>query len=62
MGPNFKTFGLSDLGWGLSNKLPSVDVLMVIWGPHFEKNYIKAIEILWNISIIFKVKDCNIFS
>ena len=36
-------------------------LLVVIWGPHFEKNYIKAMEILWNISIIFKVKDCNIF-
>ena len=36
-------------------------LLVVIWGPHLEKNYIKAIEILWNLSIIFKVKDCNIY-
>lgn len=36
-------------------------LLLVVWGPQFEKNCIKAMEILWNISMTFKVKDCSIF-
>lgn len=41
---------------GLSNKLPGVDAAGGDLGPHFEKNYIKAMEILWNISIIFRIE------
>ena len=60
-GPTSRTFDSEGLGWGLPNKIPGVDAAAGGLRDHTDKKCTRAMEILWNISITFKVEDCNIF-